>query len=284
MDHYLLNTTSVANNGIRGGGFMAMASQNYQFETLRPSVANLVFPETSIVSRVNTTSSTSVGDGTAVVDQASFVNNGAYYDITLNTENYFATPQMICSKVNEDNKLGGNKSISLDCTLNTENPNVSPYVDLDRTSLITISNRINYWPGGPQPLGINSLIESTANVSLEPSGDQNDAVYLTRIANLAQLSRTLKIDFGCYRPQGTETRVYIKTFESGSEVDPNTINFVEIQPKVAIPASDVFEFRDYSYEATGLNFNAFQVKIVMRSRNQASVPQIIDFRSTALAT
>ena len=284
MDHYLLNTTSVANNGIRGGGFMAMASQNYQFETLRPSVANLVFPETSIVSRVNTTSSTSVGDGTAVVDQASFVNNGAYYDITLNTENYFATPQMICSKVNEDNKLGGNKSISLDCTLNTENANVSPYVDLDRTSLITISNRINYWPGGPQSLGINSLIESTANVSLEPSGDQNDAVYLTRIANLAQLSRTLKIDFGCYRPQGTETRVYIKTFESGSEVDPDTINFVEIQPKVAIPASDVFEFRDYSYEATGLNFNAFQVKIVMRSRNQASVPQIIDFRSTALAT
>ena len=105
---------------------------------------------------------------------------------------------MICSKVNEDNKLGGNKSISLDCTLTTENPNVSPYVDLDRTSLGLISNRINYWLMGI-PLGINSLIESTANVSLEPSGDQNDAVYLTRIANLAQLSRTLKIDFGCYR-------------------------------------------------------------------------------------
>ena len=284
MDHYLLNTTSVANNGIRGGGINAIASQNFQFETLRPSVANLVFPETSIVARVNTTSGTSVGDGTTVVDQASFVNNGTYYDITLNTENYFTTPQLICSKVNEDNKLGGNKSISLDLTLHTDNANVSPYVDLDRTSLITVSNRINQWPGGPQPLGINSLIEATADVSLEPSGDQNDAVYLTRIANLAQLSRTLKIDFGCYRPQGTEVRVYIKTYESGSEVDPNTINFVEVQPKGSIAASDVFEFRDYSYEAVGLNFNAFQVKIVLRSKNQATVPQVIDFRSTALAT
>jgi len=202
----------------------------------------------------------------------------------LNTENYFTTPQMVCSKVNESNKLGGNKSISIDCALATDNPNLSPYVDLDRTSLICVSNRINQWPGGPQQYGINAEIDTQSNVSLEPVGDQNDAVYLTRIANLTQLSRTLKIDFGAYKPQGSEVRVYIKTFESGADSDPETVNFTEIFPVADIPASDVYEFRDYSYEQTGLSFNAFQVKIVMRSKNQAIVPQIIDLRSIALAT
>jgi len=284
IDHYLLNTTSVATNGIRGGGANVLASQNFQFEVLRPSIANMVFPDTSISARVNTTTATSVGDGTTVIDQASFVNNGQYYDITLNTENYFTTPQMVCSKVNESNKLGGNKSISIDCALATDNPNLSPYVDLDRTSLICVSNRINQWPGGPQQYGINAEIDTQSNVSLEPVGDQNDAVYLTRIANLTQLSRTLKIDFGAYKPQGSEVRVYIKTFESGADSDPETVNFTEIFPVADIPASDVYEFRDYSYEQTGLSFNAFQVKIVMRSKNQAIVPQIIDLRSIALAT
>ena len=284
LDHYLLNTTSVATNGIRGGGGNVLASQNFQFETLRPSIATMIFPETSMSARVNTTTATSVGDGTSVIDQASFVNNGQYYDITLNVENYFVTPQMVCSQVNESNKLGGNKSISLDIALETENTNLSPYVDLDRTSLICVSNRINSWPGGPQSLGINSLIDTQSDVSLLPVGDQNDAVYLTRIANLSQLSRTLKIDFGAYRPQGVEIRVYIKAFESGADVDVETVNWIEVFPIAEISASDVFEFRDYTYEKTGLSFNSFQVKIVMKSRNQAIVPQMMDFRSIALAT
>jgi hypothetical protein len=42
-------------------------------------------------------------------------------------------------------------------------------------------------------------------------------------------------------------------------------------------------WKDYAYEQKGLDFNAFQIKIVMKSTNQARVPLIADFRATALA-
>jgi hypothetical protein len=48
--------------------------------------------------------------------------------------------------------------------------------------------------------------------------------------------------------------------------------------------TEEYLWKDYTYEARGLNFNAFQVKIVMKSRNQARVPLIADLRAIALAT
>ena len=92
------------------------SSQNVQFETLTPRVSTMVLPETEVTARVNTTTATSVGSGggegaSQPRDQASFVNNGQYYDIVLNEQNAFSSPQMICSKINEQNKLDGNKSL-----------------------------------------------------------------------------------------------------------------------------------------------------------------------------
>ena len=47
--------------------------------------------------------------------------------------------------------------------------------------------------------------------------------------------------------------------------------------------TEEYLWKDYTYEARGLNFNAFQVKIVMRSKNQARATYT-DLRSIALAT
>ena len=49
------------------------------------------------------------------------------------------------------------------------------------------------------------------------------------------------------------------------------------------PSEEVL-WKDYYYEVSGLNFNAFQIKIVMRSSNQARVPLLADLRAIALAT
>ena len=66
---------------------------------------------------------------------------------------------------------------------------------MDRCSLITTTNRINAWPGGPDPYGQQSNIDRDQDVSTLPTGDQNDAVYITRLARLGQEARSLKIDF-----------------------------------------------------------------------------------------
>ena len=117
LDTYMLHTTGVANEGIRSGGNLVFATQNVQFETLTPSISVMDMPETLITASVNTTSATSIGDGSTSVDQASFVNDGKYVPVTLNDLNQFDNPRMICSEVNELAKLNGDKSFT--CLLYT---------------------------------------------------------------------------------------------------------------------------------------------------------------------
>ena len=292
LDTYMLHIDSVATNGIRGGGTNVWASQNVQFETLTPTVSTMVLPETTVNARVNTTTATSIGNGSTLVDQNSFINNGQYLDVVLNQVNSFTAPQMICSNINEQNKLDGNKSFTMAITLTTDKDTLSPCIDLDRMSLITTSNRINYWPGGPEPYGQQSNIDTTQDVSTLPQGDQNDAVYVSRLARLGSEARSLKIDFQTTRHPSTEIKVYYKAFKTGDNTDPATIGWTYVGAPIEsanavdydTTPTDENLWKDYPYEVRGLDFNAFQIKIVMRSKNQARVPLIADLRAIALAT
>ena len=296
IDTYMLQVDHVASNGIRGGGAEVWGTQNVQFECLTPTVSTMQLPETEIIARVNTTTATSVGDGggeggSSPRDQSSFINNGTYYDVVLNEENSFTSPQMIASKVNEQNKLDGNKSLTMAITLSTEKEALSPAIDLDRMSLITTTNRVNTWPGGPSPYGQQGQIDRTQDVSTLPTGDQNDAVYITRLARLGSEARAIKVDFQITRHPQTEVRIYYRAFKTGDNADPNNVGWSPIGDPITTlnqdydtSPTDEYLWKDYAYEKKGLSFNAFQLKIVMRSKNQARVPLIADLRAIALAT
>jgi len=291
MDTYMLQMTGVANNGIRAGGNMVYASQNVQFETLTPTVSVMNLPETDITARLNTTTATSVGDGggegaSTPRDQASFVNDGAYIPITLNDLNFFPNPKMVCSEVNENSKLDGQKSLTMLIDLSTTKSSLSPVVDLDRCSLITTSNRINEWPGGSSPYGQQGQIDRTQDVSQLPLGDQNDCVYITRLARLIRESRSLRLDFQMSRPPESDVRIYYRAFSTGSNDDIDSIGWTQMNKPLQYddsPSEEIL-WKDYYYEVSGLNFNAFQLKIVLRSSSQARVPLIADLRAIALAT
>ena len=296
IDTYMLAVDHVASNGIRGGGANVFGTQNVQFECLTPTVSTMQLPETEVIARVNTTTATSVGDGggeggSSPRDQSSFINNGTYYDVVLNEENSFTSPQMIASKINEQNKLDGNKSLTMAITLRTERSNLSPAIDLDRMSLITTTNRVNMWPGGPSPYGQQGDIDRSQDVSTLPTGDQNDAVYITRLARLGSEARAVKVDFQITRHPQTEIRIYYRAFKTGDNADPNNVGWSPIGDPITTlnqdydtSPTDEYLWKDYAYEKKGLSFNAFQLKIVMRSKNQARVPLIADLRAIALAT
>jgi hypothetical protein len=291
MDTYMLQMTGVATNGIRAGGNQVFATQNVQFETLTPTVSTMNLPETTITARINTTSATSVGDGggegaSSPRDQASFVNDGSYIPVTLNDLNIFDNPRMVCSEVNENAKLDGEKSLKLLIDLSTTKETLSPVVDLDRCSLITTTNRINEWPGGPQPYGQQGLIDRTVDVSKLPIGDQNDCVYITRLARLVRESKTLRVDFQMSRPPESEVRLYYRAFQAGTNDSEDSLGWTLMALPLQYDSSPSEEvlWKDYYYEVSGLNFNAFQVKIVLRSSSQAKIPLIADLRCIALAT
>ena len=285
LDSYTLPTTSTASVGIRTGGPGVTATQNVPFELITPTIQVMNFKETDIIASINTTSGTSIGTSGTIVDQASFVNNGTYDIIQINEENYFNNPRIICSQINEDNKLEGNKSFTMRIDMSTEKDNLTPVVDLDRVSAITTSNRINRWPGGQQVLGLQADIDTTADVSLLPAGDQNEAVYITKIARLSNLSRSIRIMIAMMRFGDSNIKLYYRIQKPGSDKIMDEIGWVSI-PLPEIGATNVGEeeWEDFEYTVTGEEFQAFQIKIVMTGTNQAKVPLVKDMRAIAFAS
>ena len=116
-------------------------------------------------------------------------------------------------------------------------------------------------------------------------------MYITRLARLGSEARSLKVDFQITRHPSTEVRVYYRAFKAGDTADPNTLGWELVGEPLTTQnqqydssPTDEYLWKDYAYEKKGLNFNAFQLKIVMRSKNQARVPLIADLRAIALAT
>lgn len=271
LDTYDLVTTSVARLGITTGGDVATATQNVQYEVLTPTLTNMVMPKTELSLRAASISGTSINDGVSAT-QNSFVDDGIYTDLLVNEENYFETPRLICSQINEDEELVGAKSLRIQATFESMTDNVTPYIDLDRTSVITTTSRIN------NPLD--------PNVATKATGDGHEAVYLTKVARLTNPARSIKVIFSAYRPSGSVIDVLYKAVAPGSGQEIDEIGY-EFFPSdtASIPSpTDSVLYQDYEYEVSGLEFNAYQIKIVMRSSNQALVPIVKEFRAIALAS
>jgi hypothetical protein len=279
---YLTNTPQL--NSLTG----PKATQNIVFNSIRPNIITMLPDRTSIDTKIRTTSATSVNG-----NEISFIDNGFDY-ISLNSNNEFRSSRMICSKVNEDfhlSSLPGNKSLTIEMSLETKDSKVSPVIDFDRVSLITTMNRID------SPVK-NYLTDPRVN---QLTGDPNSAIYLSKIVKLEKSSDNLKVLFDAYRHQSNDIRVlyrllrndtpdeqqvweffpgYDNLDQNGNVIDPSKNNG---NPDRFVQSSNTIN--DYgSYEFTAKNlplFNGFQVKIIMAGTNQSQVPLIKDLRIIA---
>jgi len=273
LDSYELSVSSVATVGINSGGQFGRASQNIAYEVITPNILNVVHPETSLFARINKISGTSISNTSQ--EEPSFINTNSFEGVTLNDTNHLLNQSLILSKVNEDAKLAGQKSFTMEILLESEKDTISPVVDLDRCSIITTSNRIN----NPTDWDLARL----------PEGDPHNAVYMTGMVSLEdQVSRSLRVMFDAYRPTETQIRVLYRIVPVGFTGDEKTLlwqffNNTGGPDKFVNPVND-YVFRPYEYNVSGLEFTKFQIKIVMASSNQAMVPQIKYFRAIATAT
>ena len=273
LDSYKVAVTSVSTNGITSGGSNITATQNVQFEQFYPQLQMNIFPETDVIPRLNAVSATSIKDGNNI-DEASFINDGVYLDCIANEDNYLTFPKLVCSKVNEDAKLSGSKSLTMRLLLSTANKNISPIVDTDRCSLITTSNRINHIPASDSGAEKNS-------------GDLNDAVYITKVVNLLQPANTLKVMFEGWRHPDTEIHVMYRIQPIGTSLAFDEIGYTYFNGNgledKSVQKTEGFLLRDLEYTYSGAEFNVAQVKVIMTSTNQAYVPEIKNLRVMALS-
>jgi hypothetical protein len=264
------------------------ATQNIPFNVIRPNFQTLLPQKTSISAKARTFSGSSPdSDLTAFLDQG-------FVDISLNSNNEFSSPRIICSQINEETYLSsfpGKKSFTMELTLSSEDEKVSPMIDLDRVNLITISNRINSkitdYADDPR---VNSLTD-----------DPTAATYLSNIVILDKVADNLKVFFDAFKHSTNDIRVCYRIFRSDApatsqlwqlfpgydNLDSN-LQVVNASKNNGRPDKNVAnstledDFKSYEFTASNLpQFNGFQIKILMSGTNSAFVPKIRDFRVIA---
>lgn len=139
LDSYVITVTTAANASGYGGGSAVRATRNMQYDGIQPTIQVQTFSETPITFGIKTTTGKSVDSAT----QTAYVQDSSFSGILANENNFFEHPKMIASEINETTSLGGNKSLTLNVTMNTTNDALSPILDTHRTSAIVYNNKVN---------------------------------------------------------------------------------------------------------------------------------------------
>ena len=175
------------------GGSEINATQNIQFEIARPNIQVMSLNGTNVSAKTRTISGTSV-DG----EEFSFIDKG-FNDINLNANNYYDSPRLIASKVNEDERLDtlpGNKSLNVNLELSSVNPVLSPMIDLDRAAMILVTNRIN------SPIENYATDNRVASLREDPS----TFVYATSTVELEVPATSLRCMVAAYVNTSSDLR------------------------------------------------------------------------------
>ena len=235
-----------------GGGAAIYASENRQMDVVRANIQALTVPGTSIRYYMTPYSPTEVVQGTG--------------EILANENITFSSPKTIASSANSTTK-----TFNLRCTLQTEKDTISPVIDMNRTSLFTIQNRV---------------IDNSTGDELSATGGNQLARYLTKKIELAEEADKLDVYLNINRPRSGNVDLYWRVVEGGSSADISTVAWSATtitQEPASIPINDnpsVFREIHYHIDPAG-SFGTMQFKIVLRSSNSSTVPLVKDFRAIA---
>ena len=121
---------------------------------------------------------------------------------------------MIASQINETNEMGGLKSYLTRINLESVRANLSPAIDLQRSSWISVANRINK---------IDSSSDLASNLTFialnGTEGDNNAAIYITKKVVLENPATALKVLFAANRPSDATIKVMFKNLSSEDSID-----------------------------------------------------------------
>ena len=276
------------------GGSIINATQNIPFEIVKPIVQTMSLRGTNVSASLRTVSGSSVNG-----NEIPFIDQG-FEQINLNATNYFSSPRVVASKVNEDSKttnLPANKSLNLNLNLSTANAYVSPVVDLDRVGMIFTSNRVN------NAISNYSTDERVATLKDDPSS----FVYATKPISLETPASSIKVILSAYINTQNDIRcLYAITDDPTSDLIyypfPGYTNLtssgdiISLSDSNGLPDkmisktdvigfdSDVLDYREYEFTIDSLPaFRYFGIKLIGTSTNQAYPPRFKDLRVIALA-
>ena len=281
QDSYTFEISSAsyaATTAGRAGGSTVTATENRMFDVLYPNVQELTFQGANTDWYIRTANGKSLAG-----DAINLYTLGEYTQIQANSNVNMPSPKVI----RYDPANPGTKSFYLKGMMSTNNTAISPVIDLNRASVITINNRIDN-PASVAASGYNVVQnyqdETTAN------GSSALSKYITRRIDLNNPAAALRMFVSVNRPSGSDIDVYYKVLTTdNTDTNFDSLGWSLITPLTPLPTStNPDEYTEIEYDVTeadlGNNvlFSAFAVKIVFFSTNSSAIPSCHDFRAIAV--
>ena len=270
------------------GGSAITATQNYKFDVAQLQIATTVPNSANILySAALTTSKSFAGSETA------YGTSGAFN--LINGENInLGAPHLIATDSNEATFLSSAQSSTITATL-TANKNAtagglaqatSPIIDMQRATLLTISNSIDRQDSAATT---NFNVPHTFVAETDPVGGTSLAKHITQPVTLANGATGIKVLFAGHRPAAAHFDTYFRTTTAGTDSDILEKSFVKATVDTQMPNDKRDnEFHEYQYTIGGdfastlQEFSKYQIKIVMESTSSSNIPRIRDLRTIAL--
>lgn len=283
QDSYTFDITTLLNSGgalyastsaSRTGGTGIRSTENRTFDVLLPNIQNLTFQNTSADWSIKANTGKSLAGS-----ESEYLLDSEFIPVTVHANNPMAHPRVIRSD-------SVTKSFILRGEFSTENRALSPVIDLNRASVVTINNRIDN-PASTASAGYNAvhnyLPETTA------IGSSALSKYITKKIDLSTPASALRAYVFVNRPAGSSISVYYKVLPKGSEANFDTdIGWSAVSATTDIPVSDdsnYFSEAEYAIDETALNdseFTSFAFKVVFTATNSSAVPMLKSFRAIAV--
>ena len=283
---FTIGADSTADTTLKGGGDGIIVTQQAHFDEYIPMIETLLPEGTTVAASAKFTSGGSyAGSKNRTTGTNTRAKASTYSPISINSINYTTEPKVILTTASQTKFLSGAKSATIKLDLVTDDVNVSPVIDLQRTSLTLTENVIDKQ---------DAVLTSGYNVPLvfvaetDPTEGTTAAKHITKQVTLQEPGVGLKILLSANRPSEADFEVYYKTGTGDDVLDDKS--WILVNKESVLPAdNDRTTYREYEYLAGGTGgtlppFTTYQVKIVMTSTNSSRIPKIRDLRIIALAT
>ena len=208
LDSYQIDlsslTRTLATTNTTFGGANVYGSKNIAYHSMMPLIGYRELPGTAVDASFRSTSGSSIGTSAfsipaaaSVPTQRSYKRDSAFSPVALNEHNYYNTPRVIASAINEERQMVGAQSGQLQFTLSSTSDNLSPVIDQDRMSIVTTGNRVTDFDGTfDKEFFFND--DSNYDIGASPKQDFNSANYITKLITVANECTSLRIDFAAY--------------------------------------------------------------------------------------
>jgi hypothetical protein len=274
MDSYKITVTTNANATGRAGGSAIYASENNVANTMTPIVQEIVLPNTDISYRCRISTAQSLAGSETPYSLSN------YFSVIPNETLSLRQPYCVASQQNETlSALSGAKSLRFEANFTTTQSNLSPVIDLERISLVTVANRIDR-PSNTDINGFNTVSGFVSHT--KGIGGSALACHVDKKFVVKEDADSLKVYFNVSRPSGSYIDFYYK-ISSGDESNFDETDWVLATPDDPIKFSETLDtFNEVSYTINNLeNFTTYSGKIVLTSTNSSNVPVIKDYRIIA---